>query len=171
MKESRYEKIRDKNIKNKTMINLGIMITILVVIDQLIKNIVVDKLFGSSVNIINGVLDFAYVENSGGAYGIGNNSTLIFTVVSLILIMSIGEFILLKYNNINTSILFSLGLIIAGGLGNLIDRVFRGFVVDYIDVNPLIKFPIFNLADVCVVLGCMMIMINLLIEIINGRKK
>ena len=80
------------------------------------------------------------------------------------------KFILSKKNEISTCVLVSLGLILAGGIGNLVDRIFRGFVVDYIDFNPLIKCPVFNIADICVVLGCMLIIINLIINTIKERK-
>ncbi len=62
-------------------------------------------------------------------------------------------------------------LIIAGGLGNLIDRIFRGYVIDYIDINPLFKYPVFNIADVCVTIGCAIIVIQLIINVIKERKK
>lgn len=51
----------------------------------------------------------------------------------------------------NIWILISLATIVAGGIGNLIDRIFRGYVIDYIDITPLIKYPMFNIADICVV--------------------
>lgn len=147
------------------------MIIVIIVIDQLIKFIIVDNLYNSSINIIEGILNFTYIENTGGAYGIGNGSTAMFIIVNAIIITLIGKFILSKKNDIPTYILFSLGLVIAGGLGNLVDRIFRGFVVDYIDFNPIIKYPIFNLADICVVLGCVIVIINLIITTIKERKE
>ena len=103
--------------------------------------------------------------------GIGSNRTLLFIIVNIIVITIIIEFIISKKNEISTYVLISLGLILAGGIGNLIDRAFRGFVVDYIDFNPLIKYPVFNIADVCVVIGCVAIGINLVIDVIKDRKK
>ena len=58
--------------------------------------------------------------------------------------------------------LWSIGLIIAGGTGNLIDRIFRNFVVDYLDISPWFHFPVFNFADCCVVVGTILLMIYLL---------
>ena len=55
------------------------------------------------------------------------------------------------------------GLIVAGGLGNLIDRIFRAFVVDYLDVSPLFHFPVFNFADCCVVVGTILLAVWLLV--------
>lgn len=53
-------------------------------------------------------------------------------------------------------------MILGGGISNLLDRVFRGYVVDYIDINYLIKYPIFNLADILIVIGVLLIIGNLL---------
>ena len=117
------------------------------------------------------MLDLTYIENTGGAFGIGNNSTIMFVIANTIVITLITKFIISKKNDLSTCILIDLGLILAGGIGNLIDRIFRGFVIDYIDFNPLIKYPVFNLADICVVVGCMIIGINLVVNIIKERKE
>ena len=116
-------------------------------------------------------MDITYVENTGAAFGIGNDSTIMFIIVSVILITVITKFILSEKNQISTYILVSLGLILAGGIGNLIDRIFRGFVVDYIDFSPLIKYPVFNFADICVVVGCMIVVIGEFNERIQNKKR
>ena len=170
MKESRLNKIKDKILKNKKIIYLISLITSIIILDQTIKFVIVKKIYNSSINIIKGMLNFTYIENTGGAYGIGNDSTFMFIIVNIIIITLIGKFILSKKNDISTNILFSIGLIVAGGIGNLIDRVFRGFVIDYIDFNPLIKYPVFNLADICVVIGCLIVVINVIINIIKERR-
>ena len=72
------------------------------------------------------------------------------------------KFISSKKDEINIVILISISLIIAGGLGNLIDRIFRGYVIDYIDINPLFKYPVFNIADIFVVLGTILLCIYIL---------
>ena len=77
-------------------------------------------------------------------------------------------YLIIKRNNINVWEKISIISIISGGIGNLIDRVFRGFVVDYIDINPIIKFPMFNLADILIVLGCITLIINLVLRKENG---
>ena len=108
-----------------------------------------------------------YIENTGGAFGIGNNSTIMFIIVNIIVIMLVTKFITLKNNELSAYMLIGLGLILAGGIGNLIDRVFRGFVVDYIDFNPLIKYPVFNIADICVVIGCLIIGMNVIVNAVG----
>ena len=147
------------------------MIICLITIDQLVKLTVTNSIYNSSITVIKGVLNLTYIENTGGAFGIGNNSTIMFVIANTIVITLITKFIISKKNDLSTCILIDLGLILAGGIGNLIDRIFRGFVIDYIDFNPLIKYPVFNLADICVVVGCMIIGINLVVNIIKERKE
>lgn len=127
------------------------------------------KLYNSSIVIFDGILNLTYVENTGGAYGIGSNSIIMFIIVNIIVITLLTKFISSKKDEINIVILISISLIIAGGLGNLIDRIFRGYVIDYIDINPLFKYPVFNIADICVVLGCTVVVTNLIINTIKEK--
>ena len=170
-KERRYKAIKDKIRKNKKLIILAIIIIFLIIIDQIAKIAILKNIYNSSITVIQGILNFTYVENTGGAFGIGNNSTITYVIVNIIIIILIAKFILSKNNELSTYILVGLGLILAGGMGNLIDRIFRGFVVDYIDFNPLIKYPVFNIADICVVIGCLIIGVNLVVNTINERKE
>lgn len=147
------------------------MIIGLITIDQIIKSTIINSICNSSVTLINGILKLTYIENTGGAFGIGNDSNLMFIIVNIIIITIIAKFIISKKNELPTSMLLGLSLILAGGIGNLIDRVFRGFVIDYIDINPLIKYPVFNIADVCVVVGCIIVGINVIVGIIKDRDK
>lgn len=147
------------------------MIICLVSIDQLVKFTIIKNIYNSELTIINGILNLTYVENTGGAFGIGNDSTIMFVIVNIIVIGLITKFIISKKNETPTYILIGLGLILTGGIGNLIDRIFRGFVIDYIDFSPLIKYPVFNIADIYVVIGCIIIAINLISNIIKERKE
>lgn len=147
------------------------MATIILLVDQIIKAIIVSVLYNCSIVLIPHILNLTYIENTGAAFGIGSSSTAMFIIVNIIIIGLIVYFIYSKKEEINKSILFALYLILAGGIGNLIDRIMRGFVVDYIDINPLFKFPVFNLADICVTIGCTIIVIQLIINIIKERRK
>ncbi|MDO5556100.1 MAG: signal peptidase II [Clostridia bacterium] len=164
MKESRYNKIniKDKIFKNKKILIIILVLIISISIDQIIKAIVVNNLYKSSTDIFEGVLSLTYIENTGGAFGIGSNSIIMFIIVNIIVIAITARFLLLKKEHINNHILISLALILSGGIGNLIDRIFRGHVIDYIDFNALIKYPVFNFADICVVVGCAIIIISII---------
>ena len=118
----------------------------------------------SSIVIIKGLLNFTYVENTGGAYGFGANYTIVITILNIFVIGSILSFVILKQNKLEGKVIVGSIFIIAGGIGNLIDRIFRGYVVDYIDINPLFKYPIFNLADIFIVLGSIILVIGVILS-------
>lgn len=166
MKESRYKKI---NIKNKKILLIIFIILISICIDQIVKQIVIKNVFNSSIQIIKGVLNFTYVENTGGAYGIGSNNILIFIIINVIIIGILMKFVISKRDEINNALLIAISLIIAGGIGNLIDRIFRGYVIDFIDINPVLKYPVFNIADIFVVTGCIVIAIDLIYRTIKSK--
>lgn len=147
------------------------MVIIIIILDQLIKGLIISKLYNNTIVLIPKILNLTYVENTGAAFGIGSSSTAMFIIVNAIIIGLIIYFIHSKKGEISKIILFALHLILAGGIGNLIDRIFKGFVVDYIDINPIFKFPVFNLADICITIGCTIIVIYLITNIIKERRK
>lgn len=134
----------------------------LVVIDQITKYFTVTCLKPvSTVEIINNILSFTYVENRGAAFGIMPNSRWLFIIFTVVVIaVFIGYTV--KKNITNRLYTISASLIIAGGIGNLIDRVFRGYVVDMIEVT-FINYPVFNFADCCVVAGAILFCLYVLI--------
>ena len=62
-------------------------------------------------------------------------------------------------------------LILAGGITNLIDRLFRGFVIDYIDVNELFYYPVFNIADICIIIGILILVITIVIKTLQKQEQ
>ena len=165
-KESRYRKI---NIKNKKILFIVFIILISICIDQIVKQVIIKNILNSIREIINGVLNFTYVENTGGAYGIGSNNILMFIIINVIIIGILMKFVISKRDEINNALLIAISLIIAGGIGNLIDRIFRGYVIDFIDINPVFKYPVFNIADIFVVTGCIVIAIDLIYRTIKSK--
>ncbi len=110
--------------------------------------------------IIQDVLHLTYYENTGAAFSILTGKTTLLAAVTGIII--IAAIYCMVTRRIEGKLLNScVALIIAGGVGNLIDRVFRGYVIDFIDFR-LINFPVFNVADICVVIGTVLMMIYFL---------
>ena len=136
--------------------------------DQVTK--IMAQLYLSDFSIIPGFFHLTYVENNGAAWGMFSGNRLFLVMISVFVLLLISHFIK-KEKNITLCDSISYGLLIGGIFGNLIDRVFRGFVVDYIDFSPLIKYPVFNFADICVVLGCMIVGINIIVDAIKQRKE
>lgn len=146
-----------------------IVSALLVLADQLIKLWVLDVLPSMpSVTVIPGLLQLTYVENRGAAFGIFQGRVGLLSIVTLAVIV-IAAWMLIRGKIRHRLAMWSVGLIIAGGLGNLIDRIFRTFVVDYIDVSPLFHFPVFNFADCCVVVGTILLAVWLLF--LEGKDK
>ncbi|CDD27607.1 lipoprotein signal peptidase [Clostridium sp. CAG:452] len=157
-------------MKSKKINFLMIITIIAILLDQLIKIIIKSKIFNSSIILIPHVLNLTYVQNTGAAFGIGNNSTSMFVAVNVVIIGLITYFIFSKKEELSKLILIALHLVLAGGIGNLIDRIARGFVIDYIDISPLIKYPVFNLADIFVVIGCLIIAVFLVKDTVIKKK-
>ncbi len=142
---------------------IGILsfILALVGIDQLFKYLVITYLQPvGSLPLAKGIFHLTYVENFGAAGGILQGKQILLIVVTSIVIA--GLLILLILKKIPGRLLpWMLGLVIAGGIGNLLDRIFRGFVIDYLDFC-WIHYPVFNFADCCVVVGVFFIAVSIL---------
>jgi len=135
---------------------------LLVGVDQLIKywaQTVLSTL--QSLAVIPNLFYLTYVRNYGAAFGILNGKTSLLTgMVCIVLVAAL--YLLLTDKIKNPFMVWSVCLVIAGGAGNLIDRVMNGYVVDYLDFSSLFGFPVFNLADCCVVVGTFLILIYIL---------
>ena len=135
---------------------------VLVGIDQLLKAIVVANMVEfQSIPCIPGLLNWTYILNEGAAFGILPNQRWFFIVLTIVLIGICLGLLFCKAARSSKWITVTLSLIIAGGVGNLIDRIATGKVVDYISVSFFP--PIFNFADCCVVIGAIMAVIYFLI--------
>lgn len=143
------------------MLAIYVLVAVLVAaLDQIIKCLVVTFLKPvSSVSAIPGLLDLTYVENRGVAFGMFSNMRIVFIIVTSIVIIL---FAYLLSKNYKKSILFSLSaaFIIGGGLGNLIDRIFVGYVVDYLSLSFFP--PVCNFADYAITAGTVMLIVYLL---------
>ena len=138
-----------KFIKKHVLI---IIFVFLILLDQLTKLYVVKTLQEYSIELILDI-KLTYVENTGGAFGIAQNSILGFIAINVVVLGIIIRFLYIQKDKIDFKSKFSLYMILAGGIANLLDRTIRGFVVDFIDVTHYIKFPMFNLADMYIVIG------------------
>ena len=150
---------------NKKLFCILTIIILVILIDQIFKLLIINNLYGSSMQLIRGILNLTYVENTGVAFGIGKNSKLILILVNIVIIGTLISYVYLKKDKMNKIKLDAILVIIGGGASNLIDRIFRGFVIDYIDINPLFKYPVFNIADICIVLGVILIVIDMVIQL------
>ena len=130
-----------------------------IVVDQVIKIFVINNLQPiKSVTVIDNLLTFTYVENKGMAFGMLANQRWIFIALTSIVIL---ELVIAVFKLKNQSRLFyiSAALLIGGGIGNLIDRILYGYVVDYIALSFFP--PVCNFADYCVTAGVIIFLVYL----------
>ena len=149
---------------SKRILLIMSFIIIMIIIDQLAKIYIIENMYNSSISIINGILNLTYVENTGGAFGIFNNNIILFILINIIIIIALVKYLLVKQQDANVITLIAISMMLAGGIGNIIDRIFRGHVIDYIDISPLITYPVFNFADICVVIGVVILIIDIIIN-------
>lgn len=147
-----------------------ISIAVLTAADQLIKLVVERNLQPiGTAEFINGFIGWNYVRNTGAAFGSFSQSTTLLTVVTGAVILA--GIILMATKKIKSKFYLTCAvLIISGGLGNLIDRIFRGYVIDFIDVQ-FTDFAVFNFADILVTVGSIALMIYVIVDIFRDRKK
>lgn len=138
-----------------------IVTIVLVTIDQITKYLSTESLKGaSSVVLIDKLLSLTYVENRGAAFGILQNARWVFIAFTIIAIIFIIYY-KLRYKPQSNTLNSALCLITSGAVGNLIDRVGRGYVVDMIEIT-FIDYPVFNVADCFVVIGAILLSIYVL---------
>ena len=137
-----------KDILKKSLTISGII----VFIDQLLKIIAIKLCSNSNIEIIDNIFSITQIENTGMALGLNEGNFKNIIISSLIIILMF-RYLYTQRKFINKITLTTVSLILGGGISNLIDRIFRGGVIDFIKI---LDFPIFNLADISVVLGCIL---------------
>ena len=141
------------------------LITIL--FDQLIKNgLLFFMSFGQSITVIPNFFSITLIGNTGAAFSILSSNTLLLIVISVV-VLNLIYFFLIKGKKLNDFEQISYGLLIGGIIGNLIDRALHMQVIDYLDFTFLgYNFPVFNLADIAIVIS----MVFIGIQVIKGDK-
>ena len=133
---------------------------VLAVIEQVIKYLVVANIDENQVvQVITNVLNFTHIHNEGVAFGMFDGMRWIFVALTLVLLVAIIGIMFKKRPN-GKMFYVSVALIVGGGIGNLIDRVFFGYVIDYISLSFFP--PICNFADYCITFGTALLMIYIL---------
>lgn len=135
------------------MIYLYVVVALLAV-DQISKYMVVKYMaLGAKKTLIPGLIDFHYIQNNGAAFSILDGKRFFLIGISTLLVVFLWYLLYRSVQkNFDLAVRISYAVILAGGLGNLIDRIRLGYVIDFIEFS-FVRFPVFNLADVMVVLG------------------
>ena len=137
-------------------INYLIIITTFSILDQLSKNYInlnFDKLLNKDLLIFT----VEYVRNYGAAFNIFSGSRLFLSFISIISTIILSYFIFIRENKLINK--YGLSFILAGSIGNGIDRILNGYVIDFIKIK-FIDFPVFNIADIVINIGVLILMIS-----------
>ena len=143
-----------------------LLIPVLILLDQLTKRWAAGSLRGQDdIILIRGVLQLRYIENRGAAFGILKDSRLFFIILTVIFAVVITAIYVNYYKRQHAGMTLVLlySFLTAGAIGNFIDRLIHGFVVDFIYFS-LIDFPVFNVADIYITCSCVFIIIYVLLS-------
>lgn len=147
------------------LIPLAIIFVFFVAADQISKFIAVDALqtVGNTAKFIPHLIRFEYQQNTGMAWGLLPNSRWLFVAVTVI-VSAIVVYVIIKYRKTMPKfIAVTLTVVLAGAIGNLIDRLVFGYVRDFIAFDfSFYEFPVFNIADTCVTIGSILLLCAIL---------
>lgn len=140
-----------------------IVFAVLFCADLLTKHFICGALIeqGGSMRFIPGLIRFQYTQNTGMAWGMLKNSTLLLTIFTLIACCGMLFFLIKKGKKMPLGVRIALVMVLAGAAGNLVDRIALGYVRDFIAFD-FIDFPIFNFADSCVTIGAILLFVILI---------
>ena len=159
MKKNKSTTIQNKNITNY------IITVLIIIIDQTTKILSINK----DIIIIPKLLKFSYIQNSGAIFGMFEKNIVL--IIDIIIIIGISIYWKISKRNQKSNLNnIAFILIIAGSIGNLLDRIFRGYVIDFIKLVLWDNLPIFNLADIFIVSGFMIIILVFFKDLSNKKE-
>ena len=142
----------------------------LVVLDQIVKYLVRANIpLGGNVPFIPYLLDLTYVQNTGAAFSMLRSHTWLLTLTSAVVVLAMCALIVRGFFK-NRLGLFSAALVLAGGMGNLVDRVLFGFVTDMFQTT-FMEFAVFNVADCCITVGVPLLFLYVWLYVGKDEKK
>ena len=154
--------------KYKKHIWCSVMIILIVAFDRITKYLAEKNLKGSEpVVFIKNFVRFRYAENTGMAFSLFSGARWIFVALTVVVCIA-ALFYLFSGKCGSLWAYWSIGVVVSGGIGNLIDRICYGFVVDFIE-PVFMNFAVFNIADSAVTLGACSLILYLIIDVFKGK--
>ena len=123
------------------------------------------------ITVIPNVLQFHIVQNTQGTYGVDTDSTILYVFTNIIVLGIVYRFLKIENQFVDTKLKIFLSFVLAGGISNLIDRLVRGYVVEYIDFTNVVPLPILNLADIFIIIGWICIVARFASFTVNEWRK
>lgn len=135
-------------------------------LDQFVKAIIINQVdLFEKIPVIPGLFDITHIRNDGAAYNMFSQVPLLLIVMPALVMLAGFVYLGLAYKKSDSLLMVAITMVIGGGLGNLVDRISKGYVVDYFDIHII---PIFNVADIFICIGCGLLFIYLIF--IDGKK-
>lgn len=154
-------------------VGLGFCLGLFIILaDQITKYLALTKLVNKKpIVLIENLLELHFVKNYGAAFGIMQNQRVFFIVITTIVLLVMSIYMIQKRNKLTNIVKVAIGFLLGGALGNLIDRVKLGYVIDFIkvDLGKLYDFPVFNVADIFIVIGTGLLILIIIYD--NHEKK
>lgn len=150
---------------------IWVAISLLIIIaDQITKYFVLQNVsMTETIPIVSGFLNLVYVKNPGAAFSMLADKTYLLSVISIVVCFFLIWFLVTRTEK-SKLLTVSVAMILGGAVGNLIDRLLRGYVVDYIELC-FVNFPVFNLADIAITCGAILLMIYVIFFDGNKNKQ
>lgn len=140
---------------------------LIIILDQVTKYLAIQHLKTSAPYIVlDNFFQLNYVENYGAAFGILEGKKIFFIIMTLAVVIGISFFLIKNYHEMNIFLRIGISLLLGGAIGNFIDRIRLGYVVDFISFRLIGRydFPVFNIADIAIVVGTGLILILVLFD-------
>ncbi|MBR6236184.1 MAG: signal peptidase II [Firmicutes bacterium] len=145
------------------MIGFCAVTAFVIAADLITKHLVAAGMeLNSTITVIPGFFDLTYIINRGAAWGILAEKQVLLTVFTVIVLAALVFYVIKKHRGIGKLELVSIAMIVGGGIGNLIGSVFDGYVVDFINIRCISFLNIFNIADIGITVGCVLLVISVL---------
>lgn len=143
-----------------------LIIAVVAALDQYVKAFVINQVdLFEKITVIAGFFDITHIRNDGAAYNLFSQVPILLIVMPSLVMLAGLIYIGVAYKKANPLLMVAIAMVIGGGLGNLIDRISNGYVVDYFDIHII---PVFNVADIFICIGCGLLFIYLIF--IDGKQ-
>lgn len=143
-----------------------LIVVLIAGLDQVVKLVIISQIeLFERIPVIPGIFDITHIRNDGAAYNLFSQVPILLIIMPALVMIAGLIYIGITYRKSNTLLMVAIAMVIGGGLGNLIDRISKGYVVDYFDIHII---PIFNIADICICIGCGLLFIYLIF--IDGKQ-
>ncbi|MBE6036745.1 MAG: signal peptidase II [Clostridiales bacterium] len=147
-----------------------IVILLWVALDQYSKYLVRTGMsLGETIPLLEDIFHLTYVNNYGAAFGIFQGKQVFLIIFTLIALVGIAVYLFTQRKKLNWYLLLAMALVVGGGIGNLIDRIVFGYVVDFLDFR--LWSPVFNVADVGVCCGCALMILGVFLAEPKYKKR